>query len=178
MIKKVFKILLSHLVVLSLVPIDPSYSGESIDLQDLALPTEVKELGKNSGALYYSPSTKNKTLMPVHIWGEVGRPGLHFIPVDSKLIKGLSLAGGGSTQAKLDEITLSRVENGKLQRFKFDLEEGGDVHAHEYVLKPGDTIFVQKDSFNENRSYYTSLFGVVLTVLSSILLYRRIDQNQ
>lgn len=150
---------------------------QNLELQDLALPTDVKDLGKSPGAVYYSTTNKNKALMPVHFWGEVGKPGLHFIPVDSKLIKGLSFAGGGSSTARLDEVIVNRLEGDKVKRYEFDLEAGGDVSAHEYVLMPNDTVFIEKDRSIENRAYYTSLVGVIATIISSILIIKRIEES-
>ncbi len=148
-----------------------------INLEDLALPSEVEELGKTSGSVYYSSTNKNKPLMPVHIWGEVNRSGLHYIPVDTKLIKGLSFAGGSSGKADLENVTVTRLIDGNTTKHKFDLSDGGNAEAYTYVLQPGDTIFVKDDKFYENRAYYTSLVGVAVAILSSIILYRRIEDR-
>ena len=64
------------------------------NIRQLALPSEVEDIGKSSGSIYYSPSIKGKVLIPVHFWGSVKKTGLHFIPVDTNLISGISLAGG------------------------------------------------------------------------------------
>jgi hypothetical protein len=155
----------------------PVSAAPGIDLQDLALPSDLKDIAKSPGAVFYSSPNKNKTLMPVHFWGEVGRPGLHFIPIDSELVKGLSFAGGGNSGAKLDEVRVSRVESGKLERLSFNLDEGGDDQAYRFVLRPGDTVFVQKDRFHDNRAYYTSLVGVVATIISAVFIFKRIDDQ-
>ncbi len=152
--------------------------AQDIDLQDLALPSDVKDLGKTTGAVFYSSTNKNKPLMPVHMWGEVNRSGLHYIPVDTKLVKGLSFAGGGTGSADLEEVTVTRIMDGKVQRKEFDLTSGGSLEAHDYVLKPGDTVFVSNDRFYTNRAYYTSLVGVVVGILSSVLLYQRIQDTR
>jgi hypothetical protein len=146
-----------------------------IELNDLALPSEVKDLNKTTGAIYYSSTNKNKTLMPVHFWGEVGRSGLHYIPVDTKLVKGLSFAGGGSNSADLSEVVINRLDGKNVKRMEFNLSEGGDIDAHEYTLRPGDTVYIPKDRFYENRAYYTSLVAVAVAILSSVLLYYRIQ---
>lgn len=146
------------------------------DIRQLALPSEVKDLGKAVGSIYYSPSIKGKVLIPVNIWGDVGRTGLHFVPVDTTLVMGLSLAGGPSSRAKLSDIKLNRTENGKNKEYSFDLSSGGAVDAQAFSLKPGDTIFVENDKFYENRGYYTSLIGVIATILSSVLLYREVKK--
>lgn len=150
----------------------------SYDLNELALPSEVKNLGKRAGAIYYSPTVKGKVLMPVHFWGYFNRPGLHFIPVDSSLLEGVSYAGGPNPQAQLDKVRLmSKIQEGKIINNFFNLEKGGSNEAALRSLKPGDMVFVEKDYWYENRSYYTSLIGVVATILSSVLLYRQVKKN-
>jgi hypothetical protein len=168
---QILSILLSVCVLLS-----TSVSAAEIDLQDLALPSEVKEIGKASGAVFYSSTNKNKALMPINFWGEVNRSGLHYVPVDTKLIKGLSLAGGASGRGDLEEVSIARSFDGKIKKLEFDLSGGGNTEAHEFVLRPGDTVYIPNDRFYENRSYYTSLVSVLVTILSGIFLYQRIQQ--
>lgn len=169
------KKIIGNVVALSFFLPSLTWAQDKIDLQDLALPTEVSNLGKSPGAVYYSTTSKNKALMPVHVWGEVSRAGLHYIPLDTTLVKGLSFAGGGSSFAKLDNVMVNRVEDGKVKRYEFNLTQGGNASSHEYVLKPGDTIFIERDRYYEDRTYYTSLIAVAVSVLSGILLYMRID---
>jgi len=146
----------------------------SYNIRELALPSEVTGLGKKSGSIFYTPSVKGKVLMPVHFWGEVSNSGIHFIPVDTSLINGISIAGGPRSEGNLDNVKLMRAEKGKIKEFTFDLSSGGDEKAYRQILKPGDTIFIEKSNFFENRSYYTSLVGVFATILSSILIYRQV----
>ena len=144
------------------------------NIRELALPSEVDNIGKKAGSIYYSPSVKGKVLIPVHIWGEIRNSGLHFVPLDTSLINGLSLAGGPTSNSKLESIQVTTTREGKRQKLSFDVTEGGDLELEDFKLKPGDTIFIEKDTFTQDRAYYTSLFGVVLTMLSSILLYRQV----
>jgi hypothetical protein len=182
--KKYSKYLVVPLIIQNLL-ILPCYAQggatvgrkEKITLKELALPSEVEGMTKSIGSIYYSPHIKGKVLMPVHIWGSVGRPGLHFIPVGTNLIKGLSLAGGPSTSAKLSNITISKELEGNIERKEFNLTDGGNIDAFKYSLKPGDTVFVEKDNFTADRAYYTSLIGVVATILSSILIFRQVKKN-
>lgn len=169
------KFFICNLLIFSLTLPSFAWAADTIELQDLALPTELKDIGKNTGAVFYSPTSKNKTLMPVHFWGEVGKPGLHFIPIDSKLVKGISFAGGGTGVAKLDDVVVNRVVDGKVKRFDFNLQEGGDIKAHEYTLKPGDTVFIEKDRYYENRAYYTSLIGVAVSIISGLFILKRLE---
>jgi hypothetical protein len=148
------------------------------DLNQLALPSEVKNIQKNTGSIYYSPAVKGKVLMPIHFWGYFNKPGLHFIPVDSSLLEGVSYAGGPNPQAQLENVRLmANQDDGKISNSFFNLEKGGSTEAALRQLKPGDMVFVETDYWYENRAYYTSLIGVVATLLSSILLYRQVKKN-
>lgn len=175
MLFKYLRLFFSWILILNITA--TQVLAADIDLQDLALPSDVKDLGKATGAVYYSTTNKNKPLMPVHMWGEVNRSGLHYIPVDTKLVKGLSFAGGGTGSADLEEVTVTRIENGKAVKKEFNLSSGGSLDAHQFVLEPGDTVFIANDRFYVNRAYYTSLVGVVVAILSSVILYKRIEDS-
>jgi hypothetical protein len=148
-----------------------------IDLKQLILPSEISNLGKTTGSIYYSPSVKGKVLIPVHFWGEVSKSGLHYIPVGTTLINGLSLAGGPKNAGNLDEVKLTRNTGTQVEELKFDLTEGGTLTAYREELQAGDTIFIPKDTFREDRVYYTSLVGVAATIISSLFLLRQLEDR-
>jgi len=148
--------------------------SSTLNINELALPSEVDNLSKKAGSVFYSPSIKGKVLMPVHFWGHLKNSGLHFIPIDTNLINGISLAGGPMPEADYDEVQVTTSRGGKRERLTFDIEGGGDLSLEDFKLKPGDTVFIPKDDFKSNRTYYTSLIGVVFTVLSSILIYQQV----
>ncbi len=149
---------------------------KDLNLQELTLPSEVKDIGKQSGTIYYNSSVKNKVLIPTHFWGEVNRPGLHFVPNDTTLIKGLSMAGGPSGNAKLSEVSLSRnTTDGKVKQYVFNLDSGGELDAHQFKIEPGDSVFIKKDHFLEDRNYYTSWIGIVISIISTIVLLQKVD---
>lgn len=152
--------------------------SQATTVKDLALPSEFEGLKKEPGSFYYSPTSKGKVLVPINVWGEVNKAGLHYIPIDSNIAQGLSLAGGPKSTAALDAVRLTKNINGKIEEFKFDLGKGGDAEVYKIKLEPGDTLFVEKEHFYENRAYYTGLFGIAATILSSILLYRQIRTGQ
>lgn len=148
-----------------------------LNLKEFALPSEVEGVLKTSGTVFYSPVVKGKVLIPIHIWGEVQKPGLHFIPIGATLIDGLSMAGGLTSNAVEDSIRLTNQDGEKLNSRYFDLSEGGDNEAFLTELRPRDTIFAERSTFREDRNYYTSLIGVVATILSSILILDQIKKN-
>ena len=146
-----------------------------LNMQEVTLPSEIKEIGKQGGAIFYDTYTKNKPLIATHLWGEIGRPGLHFIPTDTPLIRALSMAGGPTGLAKLEEILVTRITpEGKMKHYEFDLSAGGDLSAHNFKLETGDSVFLRKDTFSENRAYYTSLVGIVLSLITTFFIVTKV----
>ncbi|MBC7430407.1 MAG: hypothetical protein H7336_17465 [Bacteriovorax sp.] len=148
------------------------------NLQEMALPSDLKDMTKQGGAVYYSTPSKNKVLMPVHFWGYMQKPGLHFIPTETPFVKALSLTGGPLPGARLDSIYLTRLENGVTHKYEFDVSDGGTEETQKFAVKPGDIVFIQQDRFIENRAYYTSLISIGISILSGILLYREIRRDR
>lgn len=175
--KNLKQLLISIQILTFLVNPYSVQAADNLKLEDIALPSDFKDLPKTTGAIYYSSSSKNKVLVPVHLWGHLVKPGLHFIPSDTTFIKGLSSTGGPLPGAKLDEILLTRIVDGKVKKFTFDLSEGGDEKSQNFTVKSGDVVFVRQDRFFENRSYYTSLIGIAISVLSGILIYDQIQKR-
>lgn len=171
--KKIISSILSIQILIS--PL--AMAKKNINIEELVLPTEVESLPKKSGSIYYSKAVKNKVLIPTNFWGEVENSGLHFIPQGTSLIKGLSLAGGPTGDADISEIQVTQNSNPKFSIKKFNLNGGGDLAAHRYELQPGDVIFVKKERYYEDRTYYTSLISVAATLLSGILLYREVQRS-
>ncbi len=157
--------------------VEADKTNSEYNIRELVLPSETTTLGKSAGSIFYSPAVKGKVLIPVHFWGAIGKTGLHFIPIETSLVNGLSMAGGPSGDAVLDKVRVTRKVGEKIDESYFDISKGGDATAFDYKLKPGDTVFIEKDDFYANRAYYTSLIGVIATVLSSILLYRQVQRR-
>lgn len=154
-----------------------SRKSSKLNIKEIVLPSEVKGIRPAPGAYYYSPSVKDKVLIPVNFWGQVQKPGLHFVPVNTNLVSGLSLAGGPTTEGVLDSVSVTRKLEGQLVKKEFDLEAGGDEESYAEILQPNDTVFIERSSFLADRQYYTSLIGVIATFLSTILLYREVKKN-
>lgn len=146
-----------------------------LELNELVLPTDVTNLQKKTGSIYYSKSVKNTVLVPANFWGEVRTAGLHFIPEGTSLIKGLSLAGGPTGQADIEDVQVTREVNGETIRVEFDLSGGGEMDAHNFKLQHGDVVFVEKDHFQDNRIFYTALISVLATLVSTVTIFKQND---
>ena len=171
-IKKIVVILICvHLPSLSFA------QTQKINLQDVVLPKDIGVIPPKSGNIFYSPTDKTKALIPVNMWGEITASGLHYIPTNTSLVKGLSLAGGPRGTANLSDVRVTRkLTDGTLKIYEFDMDRGGELSSHDFALQPGDAIFIPQNRFEANRAYYTSLIGVVATILTSILLYRKVSE--
>lgn len=173
-INKILSVALAFQILTISVGFPEDQIKEDLNLQEITLPSEVKDIGKQGGAIYYDTSTKSKPLIPTNMWGEIQRPGLHFIPTDTTLIRALSMAGGPNGAAKLEEITLSRtLADGSIKQYNFDLATGGDAKAHSFKILSGDSIFLKKDTFSENRSYYTSWISIALSLITTFFIINK-----
>lgn len=150
---------------------------DNVSIDHFALPSDVKGMVKSPGSVFYSSSIKGRVLMPVNMWGNFSKSGLHFVPVDTNLISGLSMAGGPSRYAKLDSVTLTRRVDNEAKIYNFDLKSGGNLEAHNFTLKPGDTIFIERETKIEDRSFYLSLASFIFSVFSAYIIYDRVKDN-
>ncbi len=80
----------------------------------------------------------------VYVIGKVNRPGAFQIVRNVDVMQALSMAGGTSTYASLNNIKILRRENGKQHAFDFeygDVEEGKHLEQN-IVLQAGDVVVV------------------------------------
>jgi hypothetical protein len=195
--KKLFKEIITLILVVSLIntvnmivvcaqekvakpaPINTSENNNS-NLDDLTLPADLGDFKlREGGAVFYSPTIKNRVLIPIYFWGEVQKAGLHYLPVGTSFVKGLSIAGGPSSMALMTNVRIIRTEDGKTQTFVFDLlDESKDQSTHDFILRPSDVVRIDRDDYFQNRAYYTSLIGIGVTILSGILTFQAIQKDK
>lgn len=174
--KKIIRKFSSLVTILALLNVT-SAMAKDVKLRNVVLPTDIKNIPKAPGSVFYGAGPDAGALMPVHIWGEVRKSGLYYIPVNSTLIQGISLAGGTIPSSDLSEVVVKRVVEGNVTEEELDLSSGGDQSSYHYKLKSGDTIFIAKDTHLQDRAFYTGLVSVVFTLLSTIVLFKKIDDE-
>ena len=148
-----------------------------LSIKEFVLPSELQDIRKSSGSIFYNKSIKGKVLIPVHIWGQVANPGLHFVPAETTFISALSMAGGPRNNSKLDNVKLIRKFSKTITSKEFDLTQGGNDEAYFYELKPNDAIFIERSSFYEDRAYYTTLVSVFVSLLSAFIVYNEVQKR-
>ncbi len=109
-----------------------------------------------AGASQYVLGNSDEVLMPVNVWGFVGKPGQYMVPYKTDLVSLLSYAGGPLEEAKIKSIRV--VRSGKSgeegQVIEVNVKEFIEKGSSELipVLEPGDTIVVSGTTFNFVRN--------------------------
>jgi protein involved in polysaccharide export with SLBB domain len=109
----------------------------------------------------------------VHVWGEVQRPGLYSVPTGTTLLDLLSLAGGPTSDARLNSVRLVRgpdtgseappVVTIDLDAFKKEAD-GGVRHP----LGPGDTLILDAKP-SSGLLKWTGFLGVLALVANVVV---------
>lgn len=128
-----------------------------------------------TGSNYYNYAEKDKVNFEVSVWGYVRSPGKYLIPSGTTFIDLISLCGGPSHEAKLDEIRIVRLKNDTLnvKEDKIIMLNYNDFLWEKKIsntkkdnpsLNPGDVILIPggpRFSFREN-------FALILTAVSTL----------
>ena len=80
----------------------------------------------------------------IYVVGKVNRPGVYPFSQNIDVVQALSMAGGTTSFAALNEIKVLRRKNGKLESkiFRYsDIEKGRNLEQN-FLLQSGDTVVV------------------------------------
>lgn len=131
------------------------------------------ELTGSSGE-YVSGNYPGAILMRVNLWGAMSKPGIHNVPARTDLVTFLALAGGPSSDAELDDITIKRRSGQKEEILRIDAEEllteTGGISP---MLEPNDIILVPRSQppVHPNTIATLAFAGQVIgLVLSAVAL--------
>jgi polysaccharide export outer membrane protein len=83
----------------------------------------------------------------ISVFGQVQKPGTFGYVNNMSIVEAITLAGGFTPIASKNAITVTRVEGGKSRRFTVRVEEIGEGSASNYLLRPGDIVFVPERLF-------------------------------
>jgi len=150
-------------------------SKENFGASDLLLKEELP--GAGFGSEYVSGYYPGAVLIPVNIWGAVQKTGVHHIPMKTSLISLITLAGGPTSEAKLDEVVIRRQNKEKEEVINVDVKEMvNNPLATSPAIEANDLVFVavKKPFIDAN---VLTLVGILTSVaavtLSAILVARR-----
>jgi protein involved in polysaccharide export with SLBB domain len=87
------------------------------------------------------------TSKKVFVFGEVNKPGTFPWEDNMSIIQVITLAGGFTKQASRNNTNVTRLVNGTETKMKVPVEEIGIGREKNFVMQPGDIIFVPESFF-------------------------------
>ncbi|NOX65524.1 MAG: hypothetical protein GXO85_06925 [Chlorobi bacterium] len=122
---------------------------------------------------YFNYSEPLGVNIKVAVWGFVKYPGRYFVPINTTVTDLLSLAGGPTDDANLDELRIYRVkEDGTNELFQFDYNdlmwEDQLRLEKRYIpdLVAGDILVIPGSQRLYLRDWISITLGVVSTLIS------------
>lgn len=126
------------------------------------------------GSVYVYGDQAMDLLMPVKILGGVVKAGIHYLPFDTDLLTLLSLAGGTTERASIDEITIKRTNKaGKTEFVHVNLEAlFEDGKSDNPKLMPNDVILipVRRPMLSENVVQTVGVLAGLATIFGTVVL--------
>jgi hypothetical protein len=147
--------------------------------EDIQIGKSLKENTQHNGALY-DYSNPEGINIKVMIWGYVQFPGQYIVPSASGVNDLLSLAGGPTQDANVDDLKLFRINPDSSQtivRFNYSdlLWNNSDLSKPLKIpgLHPGDILLVPGAPKWYLRDYLSLVLSIVSTVASiaTLLVY-------
>lgn len=136
----------------------------------------------SSASEFIFESYPNQELIPIRLLGAIKNAGLYHIPADMKLITLLSLAGGTTSEADLENILIGNdqqtmtAKNGiEKKSLTVNLEETLKNGAKaDYTLVPNDIILIKnKAPLISNDSFrVVTIMSVLLTSLLTAIIIK------
>lgn len=83
----------------------------------------------------------------ISVFGQVTKPGTFNYVDNMSIVEAITLAGGFTPIAAKNKITVTRSQKGKSSRFTVPVEDIGEGRASNYLLRPGDIVFVPERMF-------------------------------
>jgi protein involved in polysaccharide export with SLBB domain len=117
-------------------------------------PTEVTRLiekGLVDGQFIRAPNVsvfvKEYSSKKISIFGQVNKPGTFQYVDGMSIVEAISIAGGFTPMAKPNDVAVTRVVNGAEKQFLVPVEAIGQGRTSNFVLRPGDIVFVPERVF-------------------------------
>lgn len=126
-------------------------------------------------AAQYHLGSENELLIPINVWGFVGKPGQYLVPDNIDLMSLLSFAGGPTVDGKIRKVKIVR-SNPDFGRsvMKVNLKKYIQTANQELIptLKPGDTVIIRGTAFHGMSRFFefVSRMAVVAQIFYFVAL--------
>lgn len=154
-------------------------------LNDIKAPQQASE--------YIFRSSQQESLISVQLLGAVSKPGVYYIPIDTDLLKLLTLAGGSAPNGDVSEVLVRKQEPHEWQRISSnaisEYKGAYEVNAEKIIkfggasqlkLAQNDFVYVPQKSVwvtNDTSRAVTTLSVVMGIVLSGFLIHKNFEQK-
>jgi protein involved in polysaccharide export with SLBB domain len=135
----------------------------------------------NSPSVYYYGQGQGVQI-DINLWGEVKKTGKMIVPYTTDIISLISLAGGPTSNAKLDEIRIIRYttqDTTAVEKIiRINVEKFVETGEQSYfpILLRGDTVIVPGGALSALQSF-VAVIQLVTAVLQVAFLYLIIQRN-
>jgi hypothetical protein len=129
-----------------------------------------EEATTKAGSVYVTPTKKNEVLFKASIWGAVQYPGVHYMPLGTRLLDALSLAGGPIEKADMDHLILSSHDLGNIKVHTISVTDALENIDHNPLLRPEDVLIVHEDRSIEKTSLYLHIGTFIISTIALGLL--------
>lgn len=152
------------------------FAQEDKGRKDVQIGLGTSDVTRSYGGAFYDFSDAETVNIKVAIWGNVRNPGRYVIPVYLTMIDLISIAGGPTDAADLNDLRLYRTPlTGEPQLLKFsydDLLNADQLIKNRNVpkLEPSDVLLIPGSPPMYFRDWFTLTLSVVSTILSIVVL--------
>ncbi len=151
--------------------------GGNLPSQNITSPDRIG----NSPSVYYYGQGQGVQI-DINLWGEVKQTGKMIVPYTTDIISLISLAGGPTSNAKLDEVRIIRYsmqDTTAVEKIiRVNIEKFVETGEQSYfpVLLRGDTVIVPGGALSALQSF-VSVLQIITAVLQATFLFVIINQN-
>ena len=90
---------------------------------------------------------KESNSMKVFVFGEVQKPGTFAFDDNMSIIQAITIAGGFTKTAAKNNASVTRLVAGQERKIRVAVEDIGVGREPNFLLKPGDIVFVPESFF-------------------------------
>lgn len=123
-----------------------------VKVEGLTPPEIGRKIAKKLGKGYYrNPQvhvlvTEYKS-KKITVFGQIKKAGVFPYTDNMDIIEAVTAAGGFSAKADKNSTTVTRIVNGRKHRIRVPVRDIGEGKRQNFMLKPGDVIFVPERLF-------------------------------
>jgi polysaccharide export outer membrane protein len=137
-----------------------------ISLADVPRSDVETYLARELGRYIKDPTVEARALIRISVVGEVTRPGFYAVPIDLVLPDALMLAGGATTDARIDRVSVMRGKTALLDEGALQAAIARGATLDELGMRAGDRIQVPNGQRNDPESKWR-VAGLILTGLAT-----------